>query len=65
MKNSLFQKSLHVVGFSSLIILFGFAAGCGGSGGGGSSGGGSATVEGVSMPSSVSVVTAQNADQVQ
>jgi len=63
-KNSL----LSVLGFSFLVGLMGLNAGCGGGGGsssGGSSGGGSTSVEGIATPSSVSVVTAQNADQVQ
>lgn len=59
---------------SVLVFSLGLASGCGGGGGGGShsSGGGGGggggnndPVEGISTPSSVSVVTAQNADQVQ
>lgn len=60
---------LSVLGFSFLIGLMGLNAGCGGGGGssssGSSGGGGDTTIQGIATPSTVSVVTAQNADQVQ
>lgn len=69
-----YKSLLSVLGFSFFVGLFGLTAGCGGGGGssGGSSGGtggggtgGGSAIEGIATPSAVSVVTAQNADQVQ
>jgi hypothetical protein len=62
--------------FASVLVLgLGLASGCGGGGGsshdapttngGGGGGNHNEAVQGVSTPSSLSVVTAQNADQVQ
>jgi uncharacterized membrane protein YgcG len=76
---TLMKKLMVVTGNVILAMTLGFVAGCGGggggsdsaaaptdSGGGGSTGGGtSQAIVGVSTPSSVSVVTAQNADAQQ
>lgn len=67
------KKLSGLLSGSALVIVMGLAAGCGGggsshghgSGGGGGGGDNGGTVQGISTPSSVSVVTAQNADQVQ
>jgi hypothetical protein len=69
-RNVMKKMLLSVVSGSALVLVMGLAAGCGGGGGSSSSpgnggGGNGDVVEGISTPSSVSVVTAQNADQVQ
>jgi hypothetical protein len=64
------KTQLSILG-GVVVVVLGLASGCGGGGGsshsagGGSGGGNNDTVEGISTPSSVSVVTAQNVDQVQ
>jgi len=66
------KTQLSILGGVVVVVALGFASGCGGgggsshsAGGGGGGGGNDDTVEGISTPSSVSVVTAQNVDQVQ
>jgi hypothetical protein len=74
-RHTMKKASLKVLA-SVLVFSLGLASGCGGGGGssrspsnpvtgGGGGGGNNEAVQGVSTPSSVSVVTAQNADQVQ
>jgi hypothetical protein len=62
------KTQLSILG-GVVVVVLGLASGCGGGGGSshsaGGGGGNNDTVEGISTPSSVSVVTAQNVDQVQ